>query len=101
MSEVPLKGVGSAGGPRRGLFLMSEVPHVGCRFGGRCARCGPSSSSVSLLSSLELSDSKVCEPSIRALPGTAAHFCKVVVLNYPWMPPLGAIGADGSKDGPR
>ena len=31
-----------------------------------------------LRSSLELSDTKVYEPSIRALPGTAAHFCKVV-----------------------
>ena len=33
-----------------------------------------------LLSSLELSDTKVFEPSIRALLGTAAHFCEVVVL---------------------
>jgi len=33
-----------------------------------------------LLSSLELSDKKVCEPQIRALFGTAAHFCIVVVL---------------------
>jgi len=33
-----------------------------------------------LLSSLELSDSKVYEPQIRALLGTASHFCEVVVL---------------------
>ena len=33
-----------------------------------------------LLSSLELSDAKVYEPSVRDFFGTAAHFCKVVVL---------------------
>ena len=39
-----------------------------------------SSSSSSLLSSLELSDTQVCESSIRALLGTASHFCDVVVF---------------------
>jgi len=34
----------------------------------------------SFLSSLDLSDTKVYEPYIRALFGTASHFCKVVVL---------------------
>jgi len=38
------------------------------------------SSSSLLLSSLELSDTQVCEPQIRALLGAAAHFCEVVVL---------------------
>ena len=33
-----------------------------------------------LLSSLELRDTNVYEPSIRARLGTAAHFCEVVVL---------------------
>ena len=33
-----------------------------------------------LLLSLELSDTQVCEPSIRALPGDASHFCEAVVL---------------------
>ena len=33
-----------------------------------------------LLSSLELSDTQVYEPKIRALLGTASHFCEVVVL---------------------
>ena len=33
-----------------------------------------------MLSSLELSDTQVYEPYIRTLRGTAAHFCKVVVL---------------------
>jgi len=32
------------------------------------------------LSSLELSDTQVYTPYIRALLGTASHFCKVVVL---------------------
>jgi len=33
-----------------------------------------------LLSSLELSDTTVYEPEIRARLGTAAHFCEVVAL---------------------
>jgi len=40
----------------------------------------PSSSSF-LLSSLELNNTKVYEPQIRALLGTASQFCEVVVLN--------------------
>ena len=48
-----------------------------------------SSSSSLLLSSLELSDTKVYEPEIRARLGTAAHFCKVVVLR-------GSPGASGA-----
>ena len=39
-----------------------------------------SSSSSLLLSSLELSDTKVYEHQIRALLGTALHFCEAVVL---------------------
>ena len=39
----------------------------------------PSSSSL-LLSSLELSDTTLYEPQIRARLGTTAHFCEVVVL---------------------
>ena len=39
----------------------------------------PSSSSL-LLSSLELSDTTIYEPYMRALLGTASHFCEVVVL---------------------
>ena len=37
-------------------------------------------SSSLLLSSLELSDTKVYEPGIRALLGAVSHFCEVVVL---------------------
>ena len=33
-----------------------------------------------LLSSLELSDTKVYEPQMRARLGTAAHFCEAVVI---------------------
>jgi len=43
-------------------------------------RWGGTFSSSFLLSSLELSDTKVYEPQIRALLGTATQFCEVVVL---------------------
>ena len=43
-------------------------------------RRATSSSSSVLLSSLELSDTKVHGPQIRALLETASHFCQVVVL---------------------
>ena len=39
-----------------------------------------------LLSSLELSDTNVYEPYTRALLGTAAHFCQVVVLKLRTVP---------------
>jgi len=39
-----------------------------------------------LLSSLELRDTKVYEPSIRALLGSALHFCEVVVLELTPLP---------------
>ena len=48
-------------------------------------RWGHSSSSL-LLSSLELSDAKVYESEIRALFGTASHFCEVVVLELRTVP---------------
>ena len=60
-----------------------------------------------LLSSLELSDTKVYEPQTRALLGTASHFCEVVVLKLrtAWcadvqQPPGGleqGVDAAGSK----
>ena len=40
--------------------------------------------SSSLLSSLELSGTKIYEPYIRDLLGTAPHFCQVVVLELLW-----------------
>ena len=36
--------------------------------------------------SLELSDTRVCAPQIRASLGTTAHFCKVVVLELRAVP---------------
>ena len=49
------------------------------------------------LSSLELSDTKVYAPEIRARLGTSAHFCEEVVLK------LGAFGIDQtcSSSGPQ
>jgi len=53
----------------------------GKRSKGRASGGGstPKPSSL-LLSSLELSDTQVYEPYIRALLGTTSHFCEVVVL---------------------
>ena len=47
---------------------------------GQCPSPESFSSSSLLLSSLQLSNEKVYEPSIRARLGNAAHFCEVVVL---------------------
>jgi len=41
------------------------------------------SSSSLLLSSLELSDAKVYEPEMRALRGTASHFCVPIAFGKP------------------
>jgi len=41
-----------------------------------------------LLSSLDLSDTQVYEPYIRALLGTDSHFCEVVVLKLRTAPVL-------------
>ena len=46
----------------------------------------PLLSSSLLLSSLELSDTTIYEPSIRALLRTAAHFCQGVVLKLSTVP---------------
>ena len=45
----------------------------------------PPSSSFLLLSSLELGDSNVYEPSVRARLRTTAHFCEVAGLKLPPM----------------
>ena len=55
-------------------------------FGEQQNRSTPSSSSALLLSSLELSDTQVYEPEMRALLGTASHFCEVVVLKLRTVP---------------
>ena len=46
-----------------------------------------------LLSSLELSNTKVYEPQIRALLGTASHFCQVGVLKLRTVPIAGVHAA--------
>jgi len=56
-----------------GLGGTGRAEAVVLRRAGR-ARADASSSSL-LLSSLELSDTQVYEPYIRALLGTASHFC--------------------------
>jgi len=72
--------------------LRGRPTIVGSRAGGpgarwpvgglpRCASGWTSSSSYYLLlSSLELRDTQVYQPYIRALLGTASHFCEVVFL---------------------
>ena len=71
MGEVPLYSGGLLPVGVRLVHIWYEV------------RSGPStrpihSSSSLLLSSLELSDTPIFEPSVRALLGTASHFCEVV-----------------------
>ena len=75
-----------------GVFLWSRYPcrgHAphGARqraclnsFGGQPSWVGAGSSSSLLLSRLQLSDTQVYEPSMRALLGTASHFCELIVL---------------------
>ena len=76
---------GTPVGPTRGLSIWF--------YGGPRRRGGLSDSKMaleasasSLLSSLELSYTKVYEPLIRARLGTAAHFCEVVVLKLRTVP---------------
>ena len=76
------------------LGLRGDVPNGGCRAHRGPARpqvqlTDPSSSL--LLSSLELSDTKVYALQIRARLGTAAHLCKVVVLKLRTVPLSGAV----------
>ena len=56
-------------------------------------RCFFCSSSYLLLSSLELSDTQVYEPEIRAILGTASHFCQVVVYKLLML----SVSADGDE----
>ena len=70
--------------PERGFFIDNQLIwiHVIIEMiwwtGLASLEFEPSSSSFSL-SSLELSNAKVHEPWIRAIPGIASHFCEVVV----------------------
>ena len=60
---------------------MSEAPLYRTFGLSRSVDTGRPSSSPLLLSSLELSDAKVYEPYIRAILGTASHFCEVVPVS--------------------
>jgi len=67
------EGVCGGASPATGLLqlLLGEEEQVGAE------SSSSSSSSSLLLSSLELSDTTIYEPCIRALLGTASHFCQV------------------------
>ena len=67
---------------------------------GGASNGGDSSSSL-LLSSLKLSDTKVYEPQIRALLGTASHYCEVVVLKLRTVPLISAVCAGSGFDEAR
>jgi len=69
-----------------GLGLRGK--DVGFRVQGKPfhAEWAMASSSSVLLSSLELSDTQVYEPEIRALLGTASHFCEVIFLKLKTVP---------------
>ena len=80
-------------------FCRHPPPNKGLR---RCSRWGPSqplqhSCSSSSLSSLELSDTKVHEPYIRALLGTASRFCEVVVLKLRTVPNHPTLSSQPTK----
>jgi len=66
---------GVLGGPEEGVKCCPEC----CDSRKWCVRLDHASSSL-LLSSLELSDAQMYEPSIRAILGSAAHFCEAIVL---------------------
>ena len=65
--------------------MLPTVGFIDNVFGVLWADAGASSSSL-LLSSLELSDTQVYAPEIRALLGTAAHFYRLVVLRSRTVP---------------
>jgi len=70
--------------------LIRRIPHMSLRY------CLPSSSL--LRSSLELSDTQVYEPYIRALLGTASLFCEVVVFILPTVGPVDYSRMGYSRD---
>ena len=90
-------------GVRTSLNVSTTIASPVCGRGNhrlrvfRASRFRASLSSSLLLSSLELSDTKVYEPYIRARLGTASHFCKVVVPKLKTVPrdPRGKIALRG------
>ena len=70
---------------------MASIPPAGlCRFFFLLLLHSHSISSSLLLSSIELSDTQVFEP-IRALLGTALHFCEVVLVGPRTVPNSAAL----------
>ena len=61
-------------------MVFKFVPGVDSGTRNRSPGLDPSLRPSLLLPSLELSDTKVFEPEIRARRGTAAHFCEAIVL---------------------
>ena len=61
-------------------FRSEDVDWQSFQCGVPCYKVGMYLLSFQLLSSLELSNTQVYKPSIRALLGTAARFCEVVFL---------------------
>ena len=86
-------------GPDSGLAFQVPILEtcwvVPCSLGSGVAGSAPTKYAVLLLSSLflpslELSDTKVYEPSIRALLGSDPHFCGEVLLKLGAVP-IGAV----------
>ena len=61
---------------------VRDCVHLVQGVGFRVEHSANSSSSALLFSSLKLIDTRVYEPSIRALLGIAAHFCKGFLFFY-------------------
>ena len=73
LGDVPLSTFVSVSSALVSSLAVTRVLTAPCRI-----LCSRRTSSSSLLSSLELSDTQVYEPYIRARLGTAAHFCEAV-----------------------
>ena len=72
---------------RRGLSGSNSEEERSSSAGPRSIHApGPSSLSSLLLSSLELSDTTLYESYMRALLGTASHFCEVFALKSRTVP---------------
>ena len=77
------------------MNLLRAVPEAGVQ-----ADRKSSSPSSLLLLSLELSDTKVYEPYVRALLETASYFCEVVVLKLSGVPAT-RVARRGCADRPK
>ena len=69
----------------------------GCHSAVRRWRAPLTFSSSLLLSSLELSNTTIYEPYIRALLGTASHFCQVRRARLWWVPTGAILLSEGGE----